>query len=55
MMVKNVIIAALATFIAWHDFFVEHPHPWFLIPCLFFVILAILVEAEELIRKEWFY
>ena len=52
---KNVIIAGLLTWIFFREFAVEIPSPWFIIPAGFLICLAVIMEIEELIRKEWFY
>lgn len=52
---KNFIIAGLMTWIFFREFVVSNPYPWVTIPGFFVICLAVIMELEDLIRKEWFY
>ena len=52
---KNFIISGLVTWIFFREFAVVIPSPWLTIPAFFVICLALIMELEDLIRKEWFY
>lgn len=52
---KNVIISILVTWIFFRECAVYIPSPLFVVPAFFVIVLAIVTEIEDLVRKEWFY
>lgn len=54
-MIKDIIISSLLTFIIWKNIFVEHPHPFFLIPMLWILITLVILEIEDQIKERWSY